>query len=74
MPLSQKTLKFTWLMVFSFSTKEHLCLTLSLDTHLGVNTYKAWRKTVTGAIMWFCLLQQIASKLPSVLSAVLTMK
>ena len=64
-----------WLFLFLFfSMKEHLCLTLSLDTHLGMNTYKAWRKTVLGAIMWFCLLQQITFKLPSVLSAVLTMR
>ena len=71
---TQKKLKFTCLIVFVFSTKEHLCLTMSLDTHLGVNTYKAWRKTVLGAIMWFCLLQRIIFKLPSVLSAVLTMR
>ena len=74
MPLSQKKLKFTCLIVLFFSTKEHLCLTLSLDTHHGVNTYKAWRRMVPGVTMWFCLLQQTAFKLPSVLSAALIVK
>ena len=74
---SQKKMKFTFCLAslfLFFSMKEHLCLTLSLDTHLGVNTYKAWRKTVLGAIMWFCLLQQITFKLPFVLSAVSTVR
>ena len=64
---------FFWLFLF-FSTKELLCLTLSLDTHLGMNTYKAWQKTVLGAIMWFCFLQRITFKLPSVLSVVSTVR
>ena len=74
---SQKKRKFTFCLAslfLFFSMKEHLCLTLSLDTHLGVNTYKAWRKTVPGVTMWFCLLQQTTFKLPSVLSAALIVK
>ena len=74
---SQKKMKFTFCLAslfLFFSMKEHLCLTFSLDTHLGVNTYKAWRKTVLGAIMWFYLLQQITFKLPSVLSAISTVR
>ena len=71
----KKWYSLVWLFLFLFfSTKGHLCSTLSLDTRLGMNTYRAWRKMVLGAIMWFCLLQQITFKLPSVLSAVLTMR
>ena len=62
------------LLLLSFSMMEHPYSTLFLATHHGVNIYKAWRKTVPGVITWFCLLQQIAFKLSSVLSAALIVK
>ena len=60
--------------LFCFSVMEHPCSTLFPATHHGMNIYKAWRKMVPGVITWFCLLQQITFKLPSVLSAALIVK
>ena len=53
---------------------EHHCSTLSVDIRLGLNTWEVWRKMAPGAIIWFYLLQQTATELTSVLSAVLDVK
>ena len=53
---------------------EHHCSTLSVDIRLGLNTWEVWKKMAPGEIIWFYLLQQTATELTSVLSAVLDVK